>query len=268
MRVWGKILGGLFGYMLSRNIFGILLGVWIGHSFDKGRGLNFTNLSGKNFTEEDKQQSFFHTTFSVMGYVAKANGTVTSQEIAFASAYMDKLALKGEARQQAIRSFSDGKKAGFPLKECLNDFTHKCGKRHDLLLMFLEIQIQVAFADGKLDEEERQALHNIAKCLGFSTRDLDRLLEMIIAGEQFHQQSGSSPQSSKLQLSNAYKVLGCSPEMTEQEVKKAYRKLMSQNHPDKLIAKGLPPEMMEVAKQKTQDIQSAYEVITKSKPKS
>lgn len=265
MKVWGKILGGLFGFMLSKNIFGALLGVWIGHSFDKGRGLNFNRLSGKSFTEEDKQQSFFYTTFSVMGYVAKANGTVTSQEIAFATAYMNKLSLKGGVRQQAQDAFCDGKVTGFPLKERLNDFTHKCGKRHDLLLMFLEIQIQVAFADGTLDEEERQALHNIARLLGFSTRDLDRLLEMIIAGEQFHQQRSGSPQSSKEQLGNAYKVLGCSPEMSEQQIKKAYRKLMSQNHPDKLIAKGLPPEMMEVAKQKTQDIQSAYEIISKAK---
>lgn len=265
MRVWGKILGGLFGFMLSKNIFGALLGVWIGHGFDKGRGLNFTHLSGKSFTEEEKQQSFFHTTFSVMGYVAKANGTVSSQEIAFATAYMNKLSLKGEARQQARDAFRDGKIVGFPLKECLNDFTHKCGKRHDLLLMFLEIQIQVAFADGTLDKHERQALHNIARLLGFSTRDLDRLLEMIIAGDQFHHQGSSRPQSSKQQLSNAYTVLGCSPDMSEQEIKKAYRKLMSQNHPDKLVAKGLPPEMMEVAKQKTQDIQSAYEMVSKSK---
>ena len=265
MRVWGKILGGLFGFMLSKNIFGVLLGIWIGHSFDKGRGLNFTRSSGNSFTEEDKQQSFFYTTFSVMGYVAKANGAVSSQEIAFATAYMDKLSLKGEARQQARDAFREGKATDFPLKERLNDFTHKCGRRHDLLLMFLEIQIQVAFADGTLDKEERQALHNIAKCLGFSTRDLDKLLEMIIAGEQFHQGSGARPQSSKQQLSNAYKVLGCSPEMSEQEIKKAYRKLMSQNHPDKLVAKGLPPEMMEVAKQKTQDIQSAYEIVSKAR---
>ncbi|XPF92453.1 co-chaperone DjlA [Colwellia sp. RE-S-Sl-9] len=265
MKVWGKILGGLFGFMLSKNIFGALLGVWIGHSFDKGRGFNFNNLAGQSFTDAERQQAFFSTTFSVMGYVAKANGRVTPQEIAFATAYMDKLGLTGDIRQQAQDAFRDGKVVGFPLKERLDDFTHKCGKRHDLLLMFLEIQIQVAFADGTLDQEEREALHQIAKILGFSTRDLDRLLEMIIAGDQFNQQGNRSPQSSKVQLSNAYKALGCTPEMSEQEIKKAYRKLMSQHHPDKLMAKGLPPEMMEMAKQKTQDIQSAYEAVTKAR---
>ena len=265
MKVWGKVLGALFGFMLTKSIFGALLGAWIGHRFDKGLGLNFNNLSRNAFTEEDRQQSFFYTTFSVMGYVAKANGTVTSQEIAFASAYMDKLGLKGTLRQQAQDAFREGKVVGFPLKDRLNDFTHKCGRRHDLLLMFLEIQIQVAFADGTLDGEERTALHEIAKVLGFSTRDLDRLLEMIIAGDQFHQQGARGAQSSQLQLSNAYKVLGCNAEMTDQEIKKAYRKLMSQHHPDKLVAKGLPPEMMESAKEKAQDIQSAYETVTKAR---
>ncbi|WP_426359810.1 co-chaperone DjlA [Pseudocolwellia sp. HL-MZ19] len=265
MRIWGKVLGGLFGFMLSKNIFGALLGIWLGHRFDKGLGLNFNNLSGGGFTEEDRQQAFFDTTFSVMGYVAKANGVVSSQEIAFATAYMDKLSLKGALRQQAQDAFREGKSTAFPLDERLKDFTNKCGRRHDLLLMFLEIQIQVAFADGTLDSEERAALHQIAKLLGFSVRDLDRLLEMIIAGDRFNGQGGQRPQSTKSQLSNAYKVLGCSADMTDQEIKKAYRKLMSQNHPDKLVAKGLPPEMMETAKEKAQDIQAAYETVTKAR---
>jgi len=89
---------------------------------------------------------------------------------------------------------------------------------------------------------------------------------MIIAGAQFHQQgrqSGNKQVNSKQQLNNAYKLLGVTKSTPEKEIKKAYRKLMSQHHPDKLVAKGLPPEMMDIAKQKTQDIQAAYEMITK-----
>jgi DnaJ like chaperone protein len=177
---------------------------------------------------------------------------------------MNKLSLGGTLRQQAQDGFREGKMAGFPLKDRLREFVQKCGNRHDLLLMFMEIQIQVAFADGELDDSERAALHVIAKALRISSRDLDRLLEMIIAGEQFNQQGGGQNATpSKQQLESAYKVLGCNADMTDQEIKKSYRKLMSQHHPDKLMAKGLPPEMMEVAKQKAQDIQAAYEVVTK-----
>ncbi len=263
MRVWGKVLGFLFGFMLSKNLLGALIGMFIGHNFDKGRALDFSHLSGSNSTDSQRQTAFFYTTFSVMGYIAKANGLVSKHEIQFATAYMDKLSLQGELRQQAQDAFREGKMAGFPLEDQLSKFRRTCGNRHDLLLLFLEIQIQVAFADGTLDRHERQALHTIAKHLGFSAPELDQLLEMIIAGAQFHQ--GQSSASTQSQLDNAYKVLGVSADTPEREIKKAYRKLMSQHHPDKLVAKGLPPEMMEVAKQKAQDIQGAYELITKNK---
>ncbi|WP_440876195.1 co-chaperone DjlA [Thalassotalea sp. PLHSN55] len=262
MRIWGKVLGFLFGFMLSRNIFGALLGLWLGHRFDQGMGFNFSNLAGPK-SEADRQAAFFYSTFSVMGHVAKAKGHVSSHEIAFATAYMDKLGLNAQLRQQAQDAFREGKMAGFPINDCLAKFKRSCAGRPDILLLFLEIQIQVAFADGDLDAEEHDALRNIAKQLGFSVKELDNLLEMIMAGASFHQgQAGQTVNKGK-QLEDAYKVLGVSKDASKAEIKKAYRKLMAQHHPDKLIAKGLPPEMMEVAKEKTQDIQAAYDLIAK-----
>ncbi len=271
MHIWGKVLGFLFGFMLSRNLFGALLGLWLGHMFDRGRGFNFNGLAGGKEDEIARQAAFFYTTFSVMGHVAKAKGQVTSHEIMFASAYMDKLGLSSELREQAQDAFREGKSTGFPLKDRLVKFKRLMGNRHDLLLMFLEIQIQVAFSDGELDDAERSVLHTIAKFLGYSKGELDNLLEMIIAGANFHQQGGhgyrqqgtGTSAASGQQLVNAYKVLGVDKDTDMPVIKKAYKKLMSQHHPDKLIAKGLPPEMMEIAKQKTQEIQAAYDLIEK-----
>lgn len=260
MHIWGKILGFLFGFMLSKNIFGALLGLWLGHKFDKSRGYNFDKFSQGE--EQSRQAIYFYTTFSVMGHIAKAKGRVTEHEIAFASAYMDKMKLHGELREQAQEAFRDGKSVAFPLKQQLESFRKSSGARYDLLLMFMEIQIQVAFADGQLDLTERNVLHEIAKSLGFSARDLDKLLEMILAQETFNRQGGG-PVNTKSQLNNAYKVLGVTKSDSLKDIKKAYKKQMAQHHPDKLIAKGLPPELMESAKQKTQDIQSAYDVISK-----
>ena len=270
MHIWGKVFGFLFGFMLSKNLFGALLGVWVGHMFDKGRSIDFNGFSPNKEDDVTRQAVFFYTTFSAMGHIAKANGQVSKHEIAFATAYMDKMGLTGGMRQQAQDAFREGKSSGFPVDERLRKFKRSCGHRNDLLLMFLEIQIQVAFSDGELDSAERSVLHNIAKQLGFSTRELDKLLEMIIAGAAFHQggtyqgQQGGRQPAGPAQLNNAYKVLGVSKETDIKSIKKAYKKLMSQHHPDKLIAKGLPPEMMEVAKQKTQDIQAAYDLISKN----
>ncbi|XQW84475.1 co-chaperone DjlA [Thalassotalea piscium] len=262
MRVWGKVFGFLFGLMLSKNIFGALLGAWLGHKFDKGMSFDFDALNQKN--EGQRQQVFFYSTFSVMGFIAKADGRVSEHEIAFAKAYMDKLGLDVTLRQQAQDAFNEGKMAGFPIDEELKKLKKHCFNRQDLMLLFLEIQIQVAFADGQLQDEERAALHRIAKQLGFSVRDLDQLLEMIIAGANFNQNRGNvSQNTSKQQLENAYKILGVNAGDSAQVIKKAYRKQMAQHHPDKLVAKGLPPEMMEIAKQKAQDIQAAYELIGK-----
>ncbi len=273
MRIWGKVLGFSFGFMLSKSLFGALLGLWLGHMFDRSRSFNFDGMTGGKSDDVTRQSAFFYATFSVMGHVAKAKGQVTNHEIAFASAYMDKLGLTSELREQAQAAFREGKSVGFPLKECLVKFKRICGNRHDLLLMFLEIQIQVAFIDGDLDTKEREVLHTIAKFLGYSARQLNNLLEMIMASEAFHQQSGQGNHqfnggnaiTRAGQLDNAYKILGVNKDISMRDIKKAYRKLMSQHHPDKLIAKGLPPAMMEAAKEKAQDIQAAYDLISKQK---
>lgn len=263
--MWGIIVGGLFGFMLTKHIIGAIICAFIGYKFTRGLSFNFDGLA--QLKEQDRQAAFLYTTFSVMGYTAKSKGRVTEHEIAFATAYMNKLNLKNELRQQMQDAFREGKMPGFPLKERLQQFKQICAGRNDILLMFLEIQIQLAFADGDLEITERETLHEIARSLGFAAAELDRLLEMIIAGAQFNQQGHSSSQQrtpSASQLDNAYKVLGISKGADAKIVKKAYKKLMSQHHPDKLVAKGLPKEMMETAKQKAQDIQAAYELISKN----
>ncbi len=283
MPVWGKILGFLFGFMLTKNIFGALLGAWLGHVFDQGVNQRFSRFSPHKDDDLSRQAIFFYTTFSVMGHIAKASGQVSIQEIAFANHYMNQMNLSGSMRIQAQEAFKEGKAKDFPLEERLKTFKNSCKNRTDLLLMFLEIQIQVAFSDGNLDPKEKELLHTIASRIGYSARELDKLLDMIIAGAQFHQQQNHSyhshdannanngnnetwSMSKAAHLNNAYKVLGVNKSASMEEIKKAYKKLMLQHHPDKLLAKGLPPEMMEIAKQKTQDIQAAYDLVYKSKP--
>lgn len=258
MRIWGKLLGVFFGLMFG-GAFGALLGLWLGHRFDKAVGGNF-NFSYAN--GQAIQQEFLFSTFAVLGHIAKSKGVVTQHEIQVASLLMDQMGLQGEVRRQAQDAFRQGKEADFPLDEQVARFVKTVGGRRDLLQMFMEVQLQGVFADGVVDDSERALLQRVAKGLGFSERELEAIISRWEAELKFRR--GGQQQrtaSSAQELDEAYQILGVDSQNSDQQVKRAYRKLMSQHHPDKLVAKGLPAEMMELAKQRTQDIQQAYECI-------
>lgn len=281
----GKIAGILFGILLTRNILGAAVGLYLGHLFDTAmkRLADKQNVEQWLISDDSKQSIFFYTTFSVMGHVAKASGKVTPEHIQTATDFMATMRLSDEQVSEAKDAFREGKLLGFPLKSKLTLFKKYFGDRRDLIQFFLEIQIQTAYSDALLEQEEYDLLLNIAKQLSFSKKELTQLIAMWEAELRFqqykkekeqkqqkYQRRRNSQQQEQRQaepnqpsLLDAYAVLGVSDRESAKEVKRAYKKLMAQNHPDKLVAKGLPPEMMEVAKRKTQDIQSAYEIIKK-----
>ncbi|CAM3718526.1 DnaJ-like protein DjlA [Vibrio aerogenes CECT 7868] len=283
MYIFGKILGVFFG-LLFGGPFGALIGLFLGHQFDKARRLNSSPFSSSSFSSEEAQQArqeqFFKAAFSVMGHVAKAKGKVTKEEIHLATIMMERMNLTDAQKTAAQNAFRDGKSSDFPLDETLEQVLQATGRRHDLLQFFLELQISAAFADGDLHPTERNLLHKIAKGLGFSSEYLERRLRMQEAAFRFQRNarfggasggyqgsSGSAYQEQQTadRLDDAYKLLGIDKSADAGVVKKAYRKLMNEHHPDKLMAKGLPPEMMTVAKEKSQEIQQAYDLIKKAK---
>ncbi|MDD1781629.1 co-chaperone DjlA [Enterovibrio sp. ZSDZ35] len=272
MAVWGKVLGAFFGFLLGKW-FGLALGLFLGHKFDKAR--QNASLGGGFYrgNQQERQQAYFHATFAVMGHIAKAKGKVTENEIRLASNLMDRMGLQGAARRAAQDAFREGKESAFPLEETLQEVRKNCGGRFDLLQFFLEVQIQAAYADGSVHPNERQVLYTVASILGFSRQQLDQRLAMQEAAFNFYQQQGQGHTGqqqwqgdfSGARLKDAFRILGVDEDANSQTVKRAYRKLMNEHHPDKLAAKGLPPEMMEIAKQKAQEIQAAYDLVKKEK---
>ncbi len=255
MSWWGKALGGAFGFMVGGPL-GALMGIAFGHSFDKGMGKTTAD-------NERIQAAFFTATFSVMGAVAKADGRVTRDEIKLAETVMQRLGLSSDMRQSAQKLFNEGKASDFPLDEVLAQFRKECHRRTTLIQMFLEIQLQVALADGKILPSEWSMLGQICEGLGISRSTLERLREMMEAG---FGRSGYHPgTTTKTSLEDAYQLLGLDASVSDAELKKTYRRLMSQHHPDKLVAKGLPEEMVQDATEKTQQIKEAYEIIKASR---
>ena len=253
MSWWTSVLGGALGYMIGGPL-GAMLGVAFAGNFSKGKS-NFRG-SAKDYRPGDKQRvqaAFFSSVFSVMGYIAKVDGKVSKSEILLAQQVMQHMQLSEDMQKVAKELFNQGKHQDFNLDEVLEQFRAECHRRTHLVRMFFEIQIQATYADGILDDKEYDALKYIAQKLHFPINELKSLI----------QQFSASKNTNQLTVEDAYMILGADKNLTDKELKRTYRRLLAQHHPDKLVAKGLPEEMLKLANEKTQEIISAYELIKK-----
>ncbi len=256
----GKLIGALLGFAVGGPLLAIL-GLAIGHFFDRGLGqaLRF-DYAGER---QKLQDQFFDTCFRVMGHIAKADGRVCESEVAQTEAIISQLGLSAERRRRAIELFKQGSAPEFQLEPEVSAFLQGCGRQPLLRQMLLEALFAMALADGQLDPAEQDILSRTSRYLGFSDVDFQRLLRMAGAQQRFHQGGGAPRQASRNDLADAYRALGVEESASDAELKRAYRKLMSEHHPDKLIAKGVPEDMIRLATEKSQEIQSAYELIKK-----
>jgi len=258
LMVFGKVIGGLLG-LAAGGIPGLLLGLLVGHAFDRGLGGALEHGSPANLGRI--QDSFFETTFLLSGYLAKADGRISKSEIDHTEQLFAQLGLSAGQRQRAIELFRRGSSAGFDLEATVTRFLETCGPRRQLQQMLLLFLISLAHADQGIDPAEHAALVRTAGLMGFGAAQLDHLLRMARAQDQFQHRAGPVPG----RLDDAYAALGVEPTASAAELKRAYRRLMSEHHPDKLIAKGVPEDMIKLATERSQEIQNAYEAIRRAR---
>lgn len=262
MRYTGKVVGGVIGMFLGP--LGALAGVLLGHQIDEH--LDRQDALPPPAPEELAAigERFFRATFRVMGYLAKADGRVSEQEISAARAVMAELRLDAARVRQAIECFTAGKQPGFDLAAELDDLGRACAGRPDLVRVFVEIEIRAALSGNNLDGPVRPLMNRLAARLGVSPFELAQIEAVLrIRGGSFRYAAagGEAGSSGAQKLDEAYKVLEAAPGDSDQDVVKAYRRQLSRHHPDKLKANGLPESMIEHAKQRTQQIIEAYELI-------
>jgi DnaJ like chaperone protein len=211
------------------------------------------------------QDQFLESTFAVMGALCKADGIVTRDEIAAAEAMFDKLRLSSEQREIAKASFNRGKAQDFDVDAEVAKFARAAHGYRPLLIMFLQVQCAAIASDGRIHPAEHQLLVRIARDLGLSEFDLAQLEALLraSAGGGAHAGAGAAP--SKSSLDDAYAALGLTPDASDAEIKKTYRRLMSQNHPDKLAGKGLPESMRQMAEERTREISTAYAILKEAR---
>lgn len=161
----------------------------------------------------------------------------------------------------AIALFKQGASPSFDITPKVNEFMTVCGHTSSLRQMLLVYLIVMALSDGYLDATEESLLNDVASNLGYDPLAFKQLLEMVLNQSHF---AGGKVTSANA-LDDAYKALGVTKESSDQEIKRAYRKLISQYHPDKLMGQGVPEDMIAVATAQTQEVQTAYDLIKKSR---
>lgn len=268
--LFGKLLGAIFGF-LAAGPAGAVIGIIVGNFFDKGLAQHFMRPHWHWYAEKNAtvQQLFFKTTFLVMGYIAKASGRVTEKDIAMANQIMDELRLTPEQILEAKQYYLEGKNNTSAIDTYLFELKKNCYYKPVLLHLFVDIQYRVAnqthFTDKKLS-----AFNHVLSMLNFAKIETQHQFYEDFAyqhqqqKQQRYQQRNDS-KTGNTSLSSAYALLNITPNATQQDVKKAFRKMISKHHPDKLIAQGLPEPMIKVANEKTQAITRAYEQICEYK---
>ena len=253
---WGKIIGALFG-LFRGGLSGALIGALLGHMVDRF----IAGISGVSGTRD----SFFQALFCALGHLSKADGLVTDAEIRMAEQLMQRMKITGEDRQKAIRFFNQGKQPGFNLDEALKPFMQHAAMRFDLRQMFMETLVEAAFSSGRITPAEETVLLRVAQHLRIPAQVLAAMMQARQGGAGPWQGQHGGTGIIRGSLDQAYAHLGLKSTASDAEVKKAFRKLVSQYHPDKLVSRGLPEEMMEMAKRRVREINTAYEQIKKAR---
>jgi DnaJ like chaperone protein len=235
-----KLTGGLQGYIARKS------------------GLGNTRAQ-----RATRQALFLKTVFSLMGKLAKADGRISEKEIAHMETFFAQLGLTAEHRKEAITLFKLGSGDNYDIEPLLEEFNHECGKSAALKQMLMIYLIGAAISDGNLHNAEMELLSRIAHSLGYNDAQLQQLIVMTRGQDHFSrgQHAGHAP--SRSSLSAAYQALGVKKKESNAEIKKAYRRLIREFHPDKLMGQGLPEDMVKKATERSQEIQTAYDLIKK-----
>ena len=247
--------------------------------------------------------SLVDITFSFMGYIARGAGRINEDHIGTAYSVMEMMQLDENAKKTAMNAFNAGKKADFNIDAKIAELKAIIGDNDAFIDYILEIQIQVALSDGVLSKQEHDRLIILAASLGVSVQSMERLISIRYSEMMFSQRfrnsgydyqqstqenyqndrnsshesgygNGKSEDesrsyngnySSQSKLDAAYKVLGIEKSASDDEVKKAHRRLMLKYHPDRLASQGLTEEMIRMYTEKAKDIQAAFDMIKKER---
>ncbi|HEY0232223.1 MAG TPA: TerB family tellurite resistance protein, partial [Dokdonella sp.] len=218
----GKLIGALLGLVVFHNPFGLLIGAVLGHFYD---------TAVTRMRPPSMGQGFIEPLFAFAGALSKSDGRVSEPEIAATEALMTRLRLDNGQRRSAIERFTVGKQAGFDASLAIADLKRWCAGRRDLAFIVLDLLLDLVYAEGPLAEAKLALVRKLCWSLGVSDHELAALTAMkgyAAAGPRAHGYGPRTP-SSQPPAIDPYAVLGIARDANERDIKRAYRKLMSQH---------------------------------------
>jgi DnaJ like chaperone protein len=239
---FGKIMFGSMGLLMGGPL-GAIAGAALGHHLVDKAGQYDDGPRRVRYTEKS-QAAYFVTMFAILGKFAKIDGVVTKDEIAAVESFIGTLNVDERERQFARQIFNEAKDSRYAIDDFARQFYQVARGQPAVLVSFLDVLFRIASADGKLHPAEEQALRRIQGVFH-------------ISDEQFNSVKATYFKD----VHRYYKVLNCTSESSNEEIKANYKKLVKDFHPDKIVSKGLPEEFTEFATTRFREIQEAYEQI-------
>jgi DnaJ like chaperone protein len=197
---------------------------------------------------EQTQAAYFISIFSILGKFAKIDGVITKDEIAVTQNFINSLPIRNEEKQFAKKVFKEAKDSRYTIEDFAVQFYQINRQRPELIHSFFDLLFQMAAADSVFHPAEEAALKRIKGIFHISDQQFNNVKSVYFDD-----------------VDKSYKLLNCTPESTNQEVKSNYKKLVKDFHPDRIVSKGLPEEFTEFATKRFREIQEAYEKIRRER---
>jgi DnaJ like chaperone protein len=244
----GKVIGGAIGLALGGPL-GAIAGVVFGHGFDVDHSEVVEHDGQRLSGNEQAQMVFFMATFSMLAKMAKADGRICDNELNTIDRFMDQdLRLNPESRKIAVTIFKTAAESAEPFENFAHQFYVHFNTQPRFLEIMLDILLRVSAADGRFSPEEERLMLSAVRIFNYSESDYLKLKAKYID-----------------KTDKYLAVLGCDKNDSDEFIKKQYRKLVSEYHPDKIASKGLPEEFNKFAAEKFREIQEAYEIVKKDR---
>jgi DnaJ like chaperone protein len=248
MSLLGKIIGGTIGFAMAGPL-GAIAGAALGHAFDTGGQTYTTTQRARLSSGEEAQFTFFVAAFSMLAKLAKADGRVSKEEVNAVEHFMVyELNLNPESRRLATNIFHAAIESQDNFADFATQFYSQFRTQHQMLDLMIDILLRVSVADGALSTSEENLILSAVRIFNFSDAKYRKLKSKYIRD-----------------VDKYYATLGCNRKDSNDHIKRQYRRLVSDYHPDKIASKGLPEEFTKFANNKFREIQEAYDVIKKER---